>query len=108
MFAELRKRQARTSGSWEVFFWRDRQREVDFVVHAGGRFQLLEAKWTEHPSVRDAANLVHLGGILGARHVTSASVVGRTRSAYPLALAGEAPLRSVAVVPIEGEGAPGS
>jgi hypothetical protein len=33
-----------------LFFWRDRAREVDFVVDVGGRLELFEAKWTEVPA----------------------------------------------------------
>jgi hypothetical protein len=28
-----------------MFFWRDRTREVDFVVDIAGRLELFEAKW---------------------------------------------------------------
>jgi len=39
-----------------LFFWRDRTREVDFVVNAGGRLELFEAKWTELPDLGDTVN----------------------------------------------------
>ena len=40
-----------------LFFWRDRTREVDFVVDIGGHLELFEAKWTEAPTAADAVNL---------------------------------------------------
>lgn len=104
VFAELRKRQMRAGGSWALFFWRDRQHEVDFVVHRGGRFDLLEAKWTETPSARDAADMRHLAQRLGPHHVTGMDVVCRTPSAFPLSPAGaHGPLPAVRALPIEGD-----
>jgi len=37
--------------------WRDRTREVDFVVDVGGRLDLVEVKWTELRSVGDTTSL---------------------------------------------------
>ena len=54
VFAQLRDREHRSGRTGSLFFWRDRTREVDFVVDAGGRLELFEAKWTELP---DSATL---------------------------------------------------
>ncbi len=54
VFAQLRAREQQ-AGRSGLFFWRDRSREVDFVADAGGRLELFEAKWTELPDARDAA-----------------------------------------------------
>jgi uncharacterized protein DUF4143 len=57
VFAQLRGRERRAGRAGSLFFWRDRTREVDFVVDVGGRLELFEAKWTELPAASDAANL---------------------------------------------------
>jgi predicted AAA+ superfamily ATPase len=43
VFAQLRDRERRAGRTGSLFFWRDRTREVDFVVDAGGRLELFEA-----------------------------------------------------------------
>lgn len=40
---------AAASGECEVFYWRDRNREVDFVVRAGGRLTAVEVKSGRRP-----------------------------------------------------------
>ena len=82
--AELRRRLRHRRREGDLFFWRDRVKEVDFLVHRGGRFEIYEAKWTEHPDAHDASALVRLTAELGTRTVTSASVVCRARHPYPL------------------------
>ncbi|MGH7860559.1 MAG: ATP-binding protein, partial [Candidatus Binatia bacterium] len=47
--AELRRRLRHQTRERDLFFWRDRVKEVDFLVHRGGRFEIYEAKWTERP-----------------------------------------------------------
>ena len=56
VFAQLRDREQRAGRMGSLFFWRDRTREVDFVVNAGGRLELFEAKWTELPDLGDTVN----------------------------------------------------
>ncbi len=85
VFAQLRHRERRAGRSGRVYFWRDRTREVDFLVEAGGRVELFEAKWSEIPTVRDAVNLQFVRGILGPRAVSKAAIVCRTAHAWPLA-----------------------
>jgi hypothetical protein len=68
-----------------VYFWRDRTREVDFLVEAGGRVELFEAKWGEIPDVRDAVNLAFVRNILGSGMVSNAAVVCRAAHGWPLA-----------------------
>ncbi|MGB8112873.1 MAG: ATP-binding protein, partial [Candidatus Sulfotelmatobacter sp.] len=53
VFAQLRDRERQGGRTGSLFFWRDRTREVDFVVDAGGRLELFEAKWTELPDIGD-------------------------------------------------------
>jgi hypothetical protein len=85
VFAQLRERERRAGRAGSLFFWRDRTREVDFVVDAGGRLELFEAKWTEMPDAGDTANLDFVRNIVGKSRIASGSVVCRTPHSYPLA-----------------------
>ena len=84
VYCELRKRLALRQELESLFFFRDRSKEVDFLIHRGGRFHLLECKWTELPSTDDAAGLEHVAGALGATAVLSRTIVCRTPRPFPL------------------------
>jgi predicted AAA+ superfamily ATPase len=83
--AELRRRQANRSGGWRLHFWRDRTKEVDFLFHRGGRFDLADAKWTEHPDIRDADAVRRIAAELPAGAVGRCAVICRSDHRYPLA-----------------------
>jgi len=85
VFAQLRARERRAGRAGSLFFWRDRTREVDFVVDVGGQLELFEAKWTELPDESDAVNLGFAGKVLGKARVASGAVVCRTPNSFPLA-----------------------
>ena len=85
VFSQLRKRERRKGRSGNLFFWRDRTREVDFVVELAGRVELLEAKWTELPASADAVNLEFVRERMSRARVASADIVCRASHAYPLA-----------------------
>ena len=84
VFAQLRHRERHAGRTGRVYFWRDRTREVDFLVDAGGRVELFEAKWGEIPNVRDAVNLEFVRAILGPRAVSKAAIVCRAAHTWPL------------------------
>jgi uncharacterized protein len=83
VFAQLRARERNAGRTGSLFFWRDRTREVDFVVDAGGRLELFEAKWTELPDMGDTVNLDFVRNVLGNSRVTGGSVVARTPNSFP-------------------------
>lgn len=85
VFAQLRARERRAGRVQSLFFWRDRTREVDFVVDVAGRLELFEAKWTEVPSTGDAVNLVFVRNVVGKARIANAAIVCRTANGYPLA-----------------------
>ena len=85
VFAQLRDRERRAGRTGSLFFWRDRTREVDFVVDAGGRLELFEAKWTELPDAGDAVNLDFVRNVVGKSRVASGAVVCRASNGFPLA-----------------------
>jgi len=83
VFAQIRDRERRSGRTGSLFFWRDRTREVDFVVDAGGRLELLEAKWTELPDMGDTVNLDFVRNIAGTSQVTGGGVICRTPNSFP-------------------------
>ena len=84
VFTQLRARERRAGRTGSLFFWRDRTREVDFVVDVGGRLELFEAKWTEVAADSDAVNLDFVRKVVGASRVARAAVVCRTPNSVPL------------------------
>ena len=83
VFAQLRARERRGRvGS--LFFWRDRTREVDFVVDVAGKLELLEAKWNEVPTVADSVNLEFVRNVVGKSRIAGGAVVCRTPKSYAL------------------------
>jgi predicted AAA+ superfamily ATPase len=82
--AELRKRTSFAGVDGTFFFWRDRSREVDFLFHRGGRFELCEAKWTGHPTVGDAADLAAVAEAIGPARILAQRILCRTERSFPL------------------------
>lgn len=82
--AQLRHRERREGRAASLFFWRDRTREVDFVVDIAGRLNLFEAKWTELPSASDTTNLAFVRRALGPSRVARGAVVCRAPNAFPV------------------------
>lgn len=50
VLSELRKNLSASLPDASIWFYRDQQREVDFLISYGGRIYLSEAKWSELPS----------------------------------------------------------
>ncbi len=83
--AELRRRQIHRDGGWDFHFWRDRTKEADFLFHRGGTFALGEAKWTEHPSRRDADALLRIAAELPGGQARYCAIICRCANSYPVA-----------------------
>lgn len=90
VFAQLRARERRSGRVHSLFFWRDRTREVDFVVDIAGRLELFEAKWAEVPAAGDAVNLDFVRKVVGNKRVATAAIVCRAANSYPLSDAARA------------------
>lgn len=85
VFSEIRKIQSFEVGKWDAWFWRDlRGLEVDFLLHSGGRYRLIEAKFTESPEKRDAERMEAVMSILGAKNVDGLFIVSRVNQNYPI------------------------
>ena len=84
VFNELRKKQIHAFGEWSLFFWRDRKKEIDFLIHRGGRFDLIEVKWSEIPRQRDANAFSLVADIIGREKIASQTIICRTPNPYPM------------------------
>jgi uncharacterized protein len=84
VFAQLRHREQTAGRRASLYFWRDRTREVDFVVDVGGRLEVYDAKWTELPSPSDCANLAQLRQAVAPRTTVKGGLLCRAANAYPL------------------------
>jgi len=84
VFAQLRARERRAGRRGSLYFWRDRTREVDFVVDLAGNLELFEAKWTELPDRGDTVNLEFVRDVVGAAQITAGAVVARTPNSFLL------------------------
>jgi predicted AAA+ superfamily ATPase len=79
VFTELRRLLA-VQGGWQLGYWRDRTKEADFLLHKAGRFILVDAKWSEHPS--NGGKLVRICRELDPS--PPIALICRTPNAYPL------------------------
>lgn len=84
VFSELRK-QTRWQERGDLYYWRDRTKEADFLIHRAGRFEIFDAKWTGIPTSKDAGSLRKVAAELPEGSVRNLSLVCRTRHAFPLA-----------------------
>ena len=84
VFAQLRHRQRQAGRLRSLFYWRDRTREVDFVVEAGGRVELYESRWSEIPGAEDIGNLEFVRRAMGPSRVAGGGIVCRAPHAFPL------------------------
>lgn len=85
VFAQLRARERGEGRSGSLFFWRDRTREVDFVMDEGGRLELFEAKWTELPDASDTVNLGFVRDVVGKSRINAGAIICRTPNSFLLA-----------------------
>ena len=84
VFSELRHRERRAGRDRSLFFWRDRTREVDFVVETASGLELFEAKWSELPTVGDTTNLEFVRRVSDPVKIASGSIVCRAQHGFPL------------------------
>lgn len=79
LFCELR-RQLSVRQRWQLYYWRDRTKEADFLFHKAGRFKIADAKWSEHPT--SAGKLEKVRSELPDQ--TEGALFCRTSAAYTL------------------------
>jgi len=76
--AEVRRLAAAAEPPAEPMFWRDRTKEVDFVVPTPRGLALLDASWSEFPSTADVRRLLRIREEIGTPDVAHVAVVCRT------------------------------
>ena len=76
--AELRRLLAATAPRAELAFWRDRTKEVDFVLPTRRGLALLDASWTEFAPSGTAGRLLRIRDLVGAGEVATLAVVCRS------------------------------
>ena len=84
VFAEMRKALSLKNLQNSLFYWRDRSKEVDFVIDRGRNLELFEAKWSKRPQISDFAALDYAEEKLGRKQVVSKNIVCRTDQTYAI------------------------
>lgn len=74
----------------QLFFWRDRAREVDFFLDRGGSYLMLEAKWSENPTLADAESFSYVQRAINLKQPITSMIVSRAHNPYPLGHTAEA------------------
>lgn len=85
VFSEIRRTMQNRQGGWDLHFWRDRTKEVDFLRNRAGFFDLIEAKWTEHPDARDANPIQLVARELKPELVNRRTILCRCAHEFPIA-----------------------
>lgn len=83
VYAELRKELRRQAERATIWFYRDKSREIDFLVDYNGEQSLIECKWTEIPDEKSFANFSKVAAELSNANVDY-SVICRTQDDFPL------------------------
>ena len=85
LFPEHHRRQIEATGSRAALHvWRDRSREVDLLVHRGGRFWLADVKWSEQPDPRACQPLLKVRELLPEGSVAGCALLCRAANPWPL------------------------
>lgn len=79
VFCELR-RQLNLNHQWQLYYWRDRTKEADFLLHKAGQFKIADAKWSEHPT--NAGKLEKIRNELPNK--TKGALFCRASAVYPI------------------------
>ncbi len=64
VLGEMRKLNESRGRPMTIWYYRDRDREVDFVLEGGGKLSFAECKWDEQPGPREARNIVRVNAEL--------------------------------------------
>lgn len=90
VFSEIYKTLSLRGEERALHFWRDRNREIDFVIDRGALFDLVEVKWTEHPTTHDCERLNYFKEqVLGrGEKIHSLSIMARGETEFPIGPSG--------------------
>ncbi len=82
VFSEIRKRLNTQGDHSSIFYWRDRNKEVDFIFPIAGKYHLAEVKWTERPGERDGLGIKQATDFLGSQLIESKTIISRSTVDY--------------------------
>ncbi len=75
----------KSSPNKTLWYWRDRHGlEVDFLIEQGSQLTLLEAKWSENPSLQDAVNLQKVSELYSPKLKVIKAILSRVDQNHPL------------------------
>jgi hypothetical protein len=100
VFGEIRRYLSLCRRSVSVWYYRDnQQREIDFMVLAGGKAALLECKWAERPDEAATKSITELQKLAREKKIadltdTRGFVVCRTPHQFPL---GKSPVHAISL-----------
>lgn len=86
VFAEIYKYLSLRGEEKALHFWRDRNREIDFLINRANVLDLIEVKWTASPSEKDCERMQFFVGspIAEKLKIKTCNVLGSGDHAYPL------------------------
>lgn len=84
VYAELRKLKTAKYGSHSLYFYRDRNKEIDFLVPQGNQFHLYEVKWSRTPDKDSTKRLKEFEALVGQGKILSSTIICRTDSVFPV------------------------
>lgn len=86
VFCEIYKQLTLEGLESSLFFWRDRHKEVDFIIDRGGALDLIEVKWNSSPSASVAENIKYFekSALSKKMFIHSRSVLTSSKKTYPL------------------------
>lgn len=76
--AELRRLLASSAPHAELAFWRDRTKEVDFLLPTSRGLVLVDASWSELPPTATAGRLLRIRDVIGPDAVATVAIACRT------------------------------
>ncbi len=89
----LRLRLRRLAAS--LHFWRERNRDVDLLVHRAGRFHLAELRWSQTPEAQAAQPLRKVRDLLPPGSVEGCALFCRAANLWCLGTAEDGPVEGV-------------
>ena len=81
---DLRRQQLASGTGASLHFWRDRNREVDLLLHRAGRFHLADVKWTPNPEARAAQALLKVRDLLPEGSVEGCALFCRSANRWSI------------------------
>ena len=85
IFSELRKKLNLMDRARNLFFWRDRAKEIDFIYHQGGMYTLFETKYSSDPNKSHVSGLEYVKKIIGSDQVAKSYLLTRAQQEFTIA-----------------------